>query len=552
MAPSPESKPPLDWVEVSTIGDLLVRAAGRWPDKEAIIFPEVRRTYAELLAGAERSARSLLGLGVRPGDRVGILMPNCLDFLEVQYACTLLGVPVVPINARYRTVELTHVLRDSEVVAVATSDIIADFVDFAALLAEAAAERPPRLRHLILFGDSSRDGFLDRGDYIAAGEDVPPGDVHRARERVRLRDEAMMVYTSGTTAEPKGCILTHEALVRTGMAAGERWRLTHEDRFWNPLPMFHMSQVFPQLAHMHVGATTMTHTHFDPAAGLRLMEAERCTYAYPTFPTITQTLIHHPDFERTNLSSIRLVNDTGPPETLRIVQERFAPAPVVTLFGMTETCGGVSWSGPDDPLEKRMTTGGLPVRGTEVRIVDPETDVEVPAGTRGEITVRSPGLFERYHNDPEKTAYAMRGGWFHTGDLGKVDEDGRLTYLGRLKDMLKVGGENVAALEIEAYLGTHPAVKIAQVVGVPDQKYIEVPAAFVELAEGGSTSAEELIEYCHGRIAGFKAPRYVRFVQEWPMSASKIQKFRLRERLLAELGLQDGAAPGVARTDSAG
>jgi acyl-CoA synthetase (AMP-forming)/AMP-acid ligase II len=360
--------------------------------------------------------------------------------------------------------------------------------------------------------------------------------VHRARHRVRLRDEAMMMYTSGTTADPKGCVLTHEALVRTAIAAAARWELTHEERFWNPLPMFHMGQVFPLLAHLHVGATLVSCTHFDAAASLRQIEAERITFAYPTFPLITQSLIHHPDFRRTDLSTLRLVNDTGPPETMREVQEHFAPAPVVTLFGMTETCGGVSWSAPGDPYEKRMETGGLPLRGTDVRIADPETDEEMGVGERGEITVRAPGLFERYHNDPEKTALAMRGGWFHTGDLGRVDEDGRLTFLGRSKDMLKVGGENVAAMEIEAFLATHPAVLIAQVVGVPDDRYTEVPAAFVELADGHEASEEDLIDYCRGTIARYKIPRYVRFVTEWPMSASKVQKFRLREILVAELG----------------
>ena len=286
----------------------------------------------------------------------------------------------------------------------------------------------------------------------------------------------------------------------------------HDERFWNPLPMFHMGQVFPLLAHMHVGATVVTSTHFDAAEALHLIEAERITFAYPTFPVITQDLIRHPDFERTDLGTIRLVNDTGPPETLREVQARFAPAPVVTLFGMTETCGGVSWSAPGDPYEKRMTTGGLPLRGVDVRIVDPETDEEMPAGERGEITVRSPGLFERYHNDPEKTAHAMRGGWFHTGDLGRVDEDGRLTFLGRLKDMLKVGGENVAALEIEAYLATHPAVKIAQVVGVPDRATTRCPPRSSSSPKMATSSEEELIEFCRGRIARFKIPRYVRFV----------------------------------------
>jgi fatty-acyl-CoA synthase len=524
-----------DWVELTTIGDLLVRAARRWPEKEALIFPHERRTYAELLAACERAARSLLGLGIGPGDRVGVLMPNCFEFVELQFACSMLGVSVVPINARYKVYELEHVLGDSEMAAIATTDLIVEHVDLAAIVAEAAERRPPRLRHLLLLGGSVREGFLDAAAFAAAGEDVAAADVTRLREGVRLRDEAMMMYTSGTTSKPKGCVQTHEALVRTGIEAARRWRLTHDERFWNPLPMFHMGGVFPLLAHAYVGATVMTQTHFEPVEALRMMETERCTFAYPTFPAITQSLIRHPQFAKTDLGSVRLVNDTGAADSLRLVQEHFPQAPVVTLFGMTETCGGVSWSAPEDPYELRMTTGGLPFRGTEVRIVEPGTDEELPPGERGEILVRGPGLFERYHNDPEKTAEAMRGGWFHTGDLGTVSADARLTYFGRLKDMLKVGGENVAAVEVEAYLGTHPAVKIAQVVGVPDAKYGEVPAAFVELAEGASATESEIVEFCHDRIASFKIPRHVRFVEEWPMSATKIQKFQLRERILAEL-----------------
>jgi acyl-CoA synthetase (AMP-forming)/AMP-acid ligase II len=542
--PRPSEAGPQDWVEISPIGDVLVRAASRWPAKEAIVFPGERRSYAEQLAAVERCACSLLGLGIGPGERVGILMTNCFDFLELQLACAVLGVSVVPINVRFRALELRYVLEDSGMVAIATNDLIAEHVDLIGLIAEATEEPLLQLRHRIALGESSPAGFLDRAAFVAAADGVPVSDVHAARRRVRLRDEAMLMYTSGTTTSPKGCVLTHEALVRTGVAAAERWELVHEERFWNPLPMFHMGQVFPLLAHMHVGATLVTSAYFDPTEALGLIEEERITFAYPTFPAITQDLIHHPDFERTDRSTIRLVNDTGPPETMREVQEHFAPAPVVTLFGMTETCGGVSWSAPGDPYEKRMTTGGLPLRGVDVRISDPETGEEVAPGERGEITVRSPGLFERYHNDPEKTADAMRGGWFHTGDLGRVDEDGRLTFLGRLKDMLKVGGENVAALEIEAYLATHPAVKIAQVVGVPEPRYQEVPAAFVELVDGSDLSEEELIEFCRGKIARFKVPRYVRFVTEWPMSASKVQKFRLRDELLEELARGDrvGAA----------
>jgi acyl-CoA synthetase (AMP-forming)/AMP-acid ligase II len=527
----------LEWVELTTVGDLLVRAAALWPDNEAVLIADDRRTYARLLDEAERAARSLLGLGVRPGNRVGILMPNCHDFVSVELGCALLGVSFVPINARYKSHELTHLLGDAELAAVVTTDLAGDYVDFPALIEESLTDRPEGLAHLILLGASSRPGFVDRADFGAAAELVPSEDVHHARQRVPIRSEAMMMYTSGTTSQPKGCVISHEALVRVGIEQAIRWQLKPTERFWNPLPMFHMGGISPLLAHMVVGGLTITQTHFDVAAVLELMERERCTFAYPTFPTITQSLINHPSFDTTDLSSVTLVNDTGQEDSLRLVQSKFPQAAVVTLFGMTETCGGVSWSGPDDPLDQRMTTGGFPFRGTQVRIVDPESGEELPAGERGEITVRGPGLFTRYHNDPKKTAEAMRGGWFHTGDLGRVDAEGRLTFLGRIKDMLKVGGENVAAVEIEAYLTTHPAVKIAQVVPVPDEKYLEVPGALVELVDGAEASEEDLIAYCKGTIAGFKVPRYVRFVDGWPMSGTKIKKFQLREDLLRELGI---------------
>ncbi len=527
----------LEWVEVTTIGDLLVRAAATWPDNEALLIAGDRRTFADILARAEEAARSFLALGLKPGDRVGILMPNCHDFVTIEFACAMLGMPFVPINARYKAYELSYVLRDAELAAVVTTDVIVDYVDFAGLLAEATVDRPPALKHLILLGTSTREGFLDRAAFEAAAAGATNEQVHYLRESVTVRGEAMMMYTSGTTSQPKGCVISHEALVRVGIEQAIRWELHDKTRFWNPLPMFHMGGISPLLAHMYVGGFTITQTYFDAEEVLFLMESERCTFAYPTFPTITQTLVNHPKFDETDLSTVVLVNDTGQEDSLRFVQAKFKDAAVVTLFGMTETCGGVSWGGPQDPLDKRMTTGGLPFRGTRVRIEDPETGEEQPVGVRGEITVRGPGLFSYYHNDPEKTAEAYRGGWFHTGDLGVVDSEGRLTFLGRLKDMLKVGGENVAAVEIEAYLMTHPAVKIAQVVSVPDEKYLEVPGALIELVDGKHVTEEELIDFCKGTIASFKVPRYVRYVTEWPMSGTKIKKFQLREALLAELGI---------------
>jgi fatty-acyl-CoA synthase len=528
----------LDWAELTTVGDLIVRGAVRWPDVDAIVLPGERHTYAGLLEAAERSAASLLGLGVRPGERVGIVMPSCLDFAETVFGCALVGVSAVLINSRFKSYELDYVIRDSGLVALVTTDLVSEHTDYVPLLREATADPAPALRHLILLGEGSPEGFVDRRTFEAAGEPISPEETHAARRAVRLRQEAMLMYTSGTTANPKGCVLSHEGLVRTAIGAAERWRITSADKIWDPLPMFHMGAVFPLLAMLHEGATFLTQTHFEPGEALQLMADEGCTFAYPTFPTITQNLIHHRDFASTDLGRVRLVVDTGSPESLRRTQEHFPDAPVITLYGGTEHGGGVAFSHLDEPLEQRVTTGGRPFRGTRVRIVDPESRRELPARERGEIAVHGAGLFDGYHNDPERTAQVLQDGWYYTGDLGMVDEEGRITFLGRLKDMLKVGGENVAAAEIEAYLGTHPAVKIAQVVGVPDPRYVEVPAAFIELVPGSTADEAEILAFCRGRIATFKVPRYVRFVEEWPMSATKIQKFRLRDELVAELGLE--------------
>ncbi|MBM3678007.1 MAG: acyl--CoA ligase [Actinobacteria bacterium] len=530
---------PAAYVEVATMGDVLARAATRWPDRDALVFPDLRRTYAELYEGARRSARSLLGLGIRPGERIGLLMPNCLDFVETVFGAAFAGIPVLTINARFKVRELSHVLEDADLVAVVTTDLVADFVDFAQLLADSTAGGlPPRFRRRILLGASSREGYVDRAAFVEAAEQVAEAEVDDARRVVRLREEAVMMYTSGTTANPKGCPFTHEAIVQAATAIAERFEISDADVFWDPLPMYHLAGLELMLTVFWGGATFLTQTHWDPAAGLRLMDEHGATWCYPTFPTFVQDLIHHPDFATTDLSRIRAVNAIGTPEALRDVQSRFENAILVAPYGITEGGGCVSFGRLDDPLEARISTGGPPLRCTQVRVVDPETDEELPVGEVGEIVLRGSACSESYYKDPEKTAEAWRGGWFHTGDLGRMDEAGRIAYVGRSKDMLKVGGENVAALEIEDFLGTHPAVKLAQVVAIPDARYAEVPAAFVELAPSATATEDELIAFCTGQISSFKIPRHVRFVDEWPMSATKIQKFRLREALMHELGLE--------------
>jgi len=542
-------------ISVTTMGDLLLTAADRDPDKLALVFPETRYTYGELAARALRRARSLQALGVKPRDHVGILMHTCPEFVELYFAIAFCGAVIVPINARYRAGEIGYVVENADLVTVITTDSIAEQVNFVERLEQALpglADHPdprqlhvataPKLRNVVLFGATTRPGFVSEADFMAAGESVPESSVHETRLRVRVRDTALMLYTSGTTANPKGCLITHEAQVRNSIALGRhRYRLTHRDSLWSPLPMFHIAAVLPMLAIFDVGGTYLTMGYFDPGVALKMLEDYKVTATYPSFVTIMQGLIYHPDFPKRDLTNIRLMNSNfavQPPGIAEPIMQAMPGAVQVGSFGMTEAAGTVTTGSPDEPESQRITRLGRPLPGLEVRVVDPITKHEVPIGARGEVLVRGYSLFEGYYRDAEKTAQALDPeGWFHTGDIGSLDANGTVMFHGRFKDMLKVGGENVAAAEIEAHLQRHPAVKLAQVVGIPDAKYVEVPAAFVELRPDHAASEAELIDFCKREIASFKVPRHVRFVSEWPMSSSKIQKFRLRTALVEELGL---------------
>ncbi len=542
-------------ISVTTMGDLLLSAADRYPDTPALVFPDSQYSYRELAARAVLRARSLQALGVKPRDRVGILMHTCPAFVEIFFAAALCGAVVVPINARYRPSELAYVIENGDIATLVTTDAITEQVSFVDRLtaalpgieSQADARRlqlgaAPTLRNVVLMGSTAAPGFVAPDEFDALAETSPERSVHLARLGVRVRDVGLMLYTSGTTANPKGCLITHEAQVRNSIALGRhRYRLTHEDKFWSPLPMFHIASVLPMLAIFDVGGTYLTMGYFDAGVALDMLERHQVTATYPCFVTIMQGLIYHPNFARTDLSRIKLMNSNfavQPPGVAESIMKAMPQALQVGSFGMTETAGTVCTGSPDEALSLRITRLGKPLPGLEVRIVDQESGREVAAGGHGEVLVRGYSLLEGYHKDPEKTAQAIdRDGWFHTGDIGSLDEHGTIMFHGRYKDMLKVGGENVAAAEIEALLGRHPAVKLAQVVGIPDAKYAEVPAAFVELKPGSSVTEAELMSFCKVEVAAFKVPRVVRFVAEWPMSSSKIQKFRLRQSLIAELGL---------------
>jgi fatty-acyl-CoA synthase len=525
------------WCEAITLGDLLLRTTERSPAADAVVFPEERLSYGELATRARALARGLIGLGVGPGDRVGVLMANGPDCIATIFGIALAGAVVVPVNTRYRSVELPFVVADAGVRAIVTSDRIDDYVDLlgllnAALPGLAGAPDPrkleldvaPALRAVVVLGTARRPGTVGEEELAERAQAVEAAELEHRRAAVRVRDDALLLYTSGTTSLPRGCRLTHEALVRNWTLVAGVMRLGAGDRLWGPCPLFHLGAIGPLIASTAVGAAFLSDTFFNPPRALELIERERATHLYPAYPPITQGLIDQPAFPTADLGSARMMLNVGPADLLRQMQAALPNVVQLTLYGSTEGGGAITYSQLDDDLESRVTTCGLPLPGTEVRVVDEE------------IHVRSFGLFSEYWNDPEKTAAAFDAdGWYRTGDRGALDADGRLRFLGRLKDMLKVGGENVAAAEIESLLSTHPAVKLVQVVGVPDPRLEEVPAVFVELRAGHSATSEEIVAFCNERIARFKVPRYVRFVSEWPMSATKIQKGPLRERLLAEL-----------------
>ena len=541
------------WIEATTIADLLHRTADA-SDNMGIVFPDQRVTWKELAGRSDRFAQALLELGVEPGDKVGILMPNSLDYITLIFAVTKLGAVVVPVNGRFKERELGYVLEhaDLKVLFIAEGGGGANYPTLIEAVFPALADadpgrlelvNAPKLRNVVNLGGASV-GALDRERFERLADGRPVEQVRLLQERVRIRDVAMLMYTSGTTSRPKGCLLSHEALVRQGSnVAITRFELTEEDRFWDPLPLFHCGGIVPMIGCCRTCATYYHAGHFEPTQAIHTLAEEKITVAYPAFEPIWLAILNHPEFDQLDLTSIRLLQNIATPERLAFFERATPWAKQVSSYGSTESATNLTLPFPDDPYEVRINTLGTPVEGMQIRIVDPESGRERPTGEVGEITFRGYSLFEGYYKDPEQTAASHDDeGYFRTGDLGSLDERGALRYAGRLKDMLKVGGENVSALEIEDYLASHPAVELAQVVAAPDARYAEVPCAYLELKPDATVTAEEIVEFCVGKIATYKVPRYVRFVETWPMSGTKVQKFVLRDRIakeLAEAGIDE-------------
>ena len=536
---------------ILTMGAMIRASAARHADREAIVFPDTRLTYSALDHQATNWAKALVAMGVQPGDHVGILLPTCVEFITAFYGIAMAGAGAVPINARYQAGELGYVVANADLVTVITIGKVADGLDFSDRLDTAlpslrqAADpwrlslpESPRLRSVICLDDHCAPYLLRAADAMAAGAQVADADIAARIAAVSPADIAMILYTSGTTANPKGAMISNRAQVANSRNLGRRYECTQEDKVWSPLPIFHIAGILPMTMILDLGGVYMTIPRFDPGVGLQMLGREGATVAYPSFVTIMQDLITHPSFAQTDLSRLRVMNSNFAvqPEWIKLAVAEAMPHTIqVGTYGLTEAAGTVSTSRLSDSYEARTGRCGVPLEEWQVRIVDPETGVDCGPSQQGEIVLGGPNILMGYYNAPEKTAEAICDGWFYTGDIGSIDADGNLMFHGRTKDMLKVGGENVAAAEIEAMLQTHPAVKLAQVVGIPDDRYCEIPAAFIELAEGTEATPQELIDHCRGKIASFKLPRHIRFVTEWPMSTSKIQKFRLRDALIVDL-----------------
>ncbi len=542
----------MSYIKATSLGDLLRRSSIHWPDNCALVVPGEHLSYRELYSRSRNKAGVLRELGVGEGDHLGIMIPNSPQCLEWLFACAINGAVAVMINTRYKRSELEYLIRNADLKVLVTETRPDEHTDFVELLhkvypdlsgagAGSVLAKAPSLQRILVSGHApTSDGAKLVSDvnlpHSASSESVQDIENHQAA--LSLNGHCLMMYTSGTTSNPKGCPLTHEAVTRKAFTIVDRLQLRESDRQWNPLPMFHLASLLPMFAIFAVGGTYITDFHFDPGNAWDLIINEGANILYPAFPVVMADLVTHPEFDTFDKRKIRLINNVAPPDQLKKNMKLFPYSVHISAYGLTEASGISCFSDPGDSDEIRARTIGPPLDGTLMKVIDTETGEDLDAGEQGELLIKGYSVFNGYYKAEEATRDAFtRDGWFRTGDTGSIDEGGRVVFHGRLKDVLKVGGENVSALEIESCLSAHPDVKYVQAVGVPDPKLQEVVAVFVELVPGSEIREEEIIGFCRERLASFKVPRYVEFVQEWPMSATKVQKFRLREQIVAKTSL---------------
>jgi fatty-acyl-CoA synthase len=529
----------------------------RFPDRDALIVrhQNVRWTYAALQQRVDGLAAGLLALGLEPGERVGIWSPNSAEWTLAQLATAKVGLVLVNINPAYRVFELEYVLNKVGCRALITAHAFktSEYVNMLRELApEIEASTPGRLESrrlstlkiLIRVGDGEAKGFFRFDDVLTMGRDLHRQRLQDLAGRLQFDEPINIQFTSGTTGSPKGATLTHHNILNNGYFIGEALKLTERDRVCIPVPLYHcFGMVLGNLACITHGAAMIYPSEgFDPLATLEAVQAERCTALYGV-PTMFIAELNHPEFGRFDLSSLRtgiMAGSPCPVEVMRRCVSEMHMSEVTIAYGMTETSPVSFQTSADDPLERRVSTVGRVHPHVEVKIVDVDNRIVAP-GVPGELCTRGYSVMLGYWAEEERTRESIdRAGWMHTGDLATLDEEGYCNIVGRIKDMVIRGGENVYPREVEEFLFRHPKIEAVQVVGVPDLKYGEELCAWVKLKPNQESSADEIRAFCQGQIAHYKIPRYIKFVESFPMTVTgKVQKFLMREQMIAELGLTE-------------
>jgi len=543
-----------------TIGEMFDSIAEKYPDTDAVVsmHQNIRWTYKEFQHQVNTIARGLMGMGVAKGDRVGIWAMNHAEWVVVQFATAKIGAIMVNINPAYRTYELEYALKQSEVSTLIiqgrfkTSDYVGMFYEscpeaYEAKPGKISSEKFPFLKNVIFMGDTPYNGMFTWEDLVKRAEEINSDELIERGESLAFDDPINIQYTSGTTGFPKGVVLTHHSILNNGYIIGEGMGFSEKDRLCIPVPFYHcFGMVLSNLACATHGSTmVLPAPAFDAEEVLKTIEKERCTAVHGV-PTMFIAELAHPNFPKYNLTSLRTGIMAGSPcpiEVMKEVNQKMHMSEIVIVYGQTETAPGVTMTTTKDPVERRVTTVGRAFPHTELKIIDPATGKIVPHGDVGEICARGYCVMKCYYNNPSATAATLdKNHWNHTGDLGTMDTEGYFKIVGRLKDMVIRGGENIYPREIEEFLHHHEKIADVYVVGVPDVKYGEELCAWVKMKEGQVMTEQDVKDFCKGKIAHFKVPRYVMFVSEFPITISgKIQKFKMRDESIKFLGLEDAS-----------
>lgn len=542
-----------------TIGDLLDKTAKEYPQNDALVYTDrpTRYTYQQLQGVINQAAKGLMKLGIKKGEHIAIWATNVPEWPIIQFASGKMGAVLVTINTNYRTAELEYILKQSDVTTLFLIDTYRD-VSYLNMVREVCPEinsaKPgqlnsgnlPFLKNIVYLGLDKQEGMFNWSDIMAMGQEVTDEELTLRQESLQGEDVINMQYTSGTTGFPKGVMLTHNNIVNNANYVAECMNLTNEDRLCFPVPLFHcFGCVMSTLACLTKGATMVPVEYFDSTKVLEAVEKEKCT-ALHGVPTMFIAELEVLKSRKFNLSSLRTGIMAGAPcpiEVMKQVVNEMGMKEVTIAYGQTEFSPVITQTRTNDPIELRVATVGRALSYVEVKIVDPETGEEVPTGQQGELCTRGFGTMKGYYKMPEATSAAIdQDGWLHTGDLATMDLKGYCKITGRLKDMIIRGGENIYPREIEEFLYTHPKVMDVQVIGIPSIKYGEEVMAYIRLIEGQTCTAEEIQEYCNGKIARHKIPKYIKFTAEYPTTASgKVQKYILRDMAIEEYNLHAAA-----------